>query len=280
MVVEYLSAREVKLAELRLLDAFDSYCRENGLRYSLAYGTLLGAVRHKGFIPWDDDVDVVMPVDDYKRFCAEFPGHCETDASRITIASRFNFRGPDAIPFEKLVDPNIAVKSGHIESSIREFVWLDIFPVASFSSEGEGRKIIEAVTRYKHLYQASRWSSSQPGPVGRLKAFAGCIARRTPLQQWSLKKMVGLLEDCTFASGGYVANIGWPVYGQRELVPGGLFDDLVEYTFEGKRYYGFGDFDCYLSSIYGDYMTLPPVNKRVSHELKAWHVGNQDGLMG
>lgn len=73
MSTEYLSMQEVKEAELRLLRIFDSYCRENKLRYSLSAGTLLGAVRHKGFIPWDDDIDVVMPVEDYRRFLAEFP---------------------------------------------------------------------------------------------------------------------------------------------------------------------------------------------------------------
>ena len=68
MTTEYLSMQEVKAAELRLLRIFDCYCRENNLRYSMGSGTLLGAVRHKGFIPWDDDLDIIMLRDEFNKF--------------------------------------------------------------------------------------------------------------------------------------------------------------------------------------------------------------------
>ena len=62
-----LELEEIKQLQLNILDVFDAFCREHGLRYQLAYGTLIGAVRHKGYIPWDDDIDLVMPIEDYKR---------------------------------------------------------------------------------------------------------------------------------------------------------------------------------------------------------------------
>ena len=234
----------MKHAELCLLGAFDAFCRENSLRYSLAYGTLLGAVRHKGFIPWDDDIDVIMPIEDYNYFRAMFPKRKGAQSSTVGLASQLNFKGKNAIPFEKVVDVSVQVKSSFIAKDIKEYVWLDIFPVVSFSNVSEAKKAVKQAERYKHLFQASRWSSNQGGAKGCIKAFAGGI--------------------------GYAANIAWPVYNERELFNANLFNELVECEFEQKRFFAFENSDAYLKALYGDYMTLPPKEKRVSHELKAW----------
>lgn len=280
MAINYLTGQEVKLAELYLLEVFDEFCRENSLRYSLAYGTLLGAVRHKGFIPWDDDIDVIMPIEDYNQFRAMFPKRNGEKSSTIKLASQFNFAGKNAIPFEKLVDASIQVKSSFIAKDIQEYVWLDIFPVVSFSDAEEGKRAVKQAERYKHLFQASRWSSGQGGVKGRIKAFAGGIARHTSLQQWSFEKLAEMAEGRAFLTDGPAANVAWPVYSERELFCASLFNELVECEFERKRFLGLADSDAYLKTLYGNYMTLPPEEKRVSHELKAWRTENSSTTFG
>lgn len=273
MTTEYLSMQEVKAAELRLLRIFDCYCRENNLRYSMGSGTLLGAVRHKGFIPWDDDIDVVMPVEDYKKFLAGFASRAGAEQSHVGLASQLNLKGPAAIPFEKLVDTSIEVKSAFIAEGILEYVWIDIFPIVSFESEAEANKAWDAAVRYKYLFQASRWSSGQAGAAGILKTFIGAIARRTPLQQWALNKLRMMTDNCSFITNGTAVNLAWAVSQSLEVFPARLFNDLVEYEFENERFFGFEDADRYLSIMYGDYMSLPPADKRIAHELKAWRIG-------
>lgn len=276
MTSDYLSMHEVKAAELGLLRIFDSYCRENNLRYSMGSGTLLGAVRHKGFIPWDDDIDVIMPIEDYKQFLAGFPAREGANCSSIRLASKSNLKGSAAIPFEKLVDTSIEVKSAYIAKSIREYVWIDIFPIVSFDNVAEANKAWKSAVRYKYLFQASRWGSGQAGIAGRLKAFFGSIAKHTSLQQWALGKLRAMTECGTFTSKGMAANLSWAVSGSLEVFPADLFNDLIEYEFENERFYGFRDADCYLSLMYGDYLTLPPVDKRITHALKAWRVTPSD----
>ena len=280
MAIEYLTMQDVKAVELQLLHVFDSFCRENKLRYSLAYGTLLGAVRHKGFIPWDDDIDVFMPIEDYKKFCTAFPHRDEANVSNIGLASQLNLKGANAIPFEKVVDTNIKVKSAYIADDIEEYAWLDIFPIVSFESEAQAKKAVKTAEFYKHLFQTSRWSSDQRGMMGVTKSLIGGIARHTRLQQWALGKISAMLEGRSFSSRDIAASISWADCGYGELFPGHLFDELEEYEFEDGRFLGFKDFDCYLSLMYGDYMALPPVDKRVSHELKAWRAALPYGLAG
>lgn len=276
MPAEYLSIQEVKNAELRLLRIFDSYCRDHNLRYSMGSGTMLGAVRHGGFIPWDDDIDVIMPIEDYRRFLAGFPTREGAEHYHVGLASQLNLKGSAAIPFEKLVDTSIEVKSAFIAEGIREFVWIDIFPIVSFDSEVEANKAWGVAVRYKYLFQASRWSSGQAGIAGCFKTVFGAIARRTSLQQWALGKLRALTDNGAFSVNGTAANLSWAVSQSLEVFPASLFGDLIEYEFENERFFGFKDADCYLSLMYGDYMTLPPADKRIAHELKAWRVDSSN----
>ena len=120
-----LSQDEIKDGEVSILRAFHEFCENNHLVYSLAYGTLIGAVRHKGFIPWDDDIDVVMPRPDYERFIGlavsgVFPEGCRVQATEVDgfIQS-----------FAKVIDPSISVKSGRNRSETKEWLWIDVFPI-------------------------------------------------------------------------------------------------------------------------------------------------------
>ena len=100
-----LTNNEIKSIELNLLLEFKRFCELNNLRYYLAYGTLLGAIRHKGFIPWDDDIDVIMPRNDYEKFIEIYV------PSKENFLLRSNKLGNFSAPFSKLVDSNTIVES-------------------------------------------------------------------------------------------------------------------------------------------------------------------------
>lgn len=213
-----------------------------------------------------------MPVEDYRKFLKSFGSRAGAELSHVKLASQLNSKVSAAIPFEKLVDTSIEVKSAFIAEGIREYVWIDIFPIVSFESEAEANKAWDAAVRYKHLFQASRWSSGQPGVAGCFKTVFGTIARHTPLQQWALGKLRTMTDNGSFSTIGTAANLAWAVSQSLEVFPASLFSNLVEYEFENERFFGFEDADRYLSIMYGDYMSLPPADKRIAHELKAWRV--------
>lgn len=216
MPAESLSMHYVKESELRLLRIIDSYFRENELRYSLSVGTLLGAARHKSSIPWGDDIDVCMPVKDYRRLLAEFPSRVGAEHSCIGLASQLNFKGSAAIPLEKLVDASIELKSAYIVEGICEYLPIGIFPIASLVREAEANKVWDAAVRFKHLFQASRWSLGQLWVVGLIKTVLGTIARHTSLQHWVLGRLRALTDSGSFSTIGFAADLSRAVGSSLE----------------------------------------------------------------
>lgn len=120
-----LNLNEIKAVELNILKQFDQFCKNNNLRYYLAGGTLLGAIRHKGFIPWDDDIDVCMNRPDYERLLNEFPQN--NDNSNLQICD-IKYKNFDA-PFCKIVANNTRVRNKFLGNLANSKLWIDVFPV-------------------------------------------------------------------------------------------------------------------------------------------------------
>ena len=118
-----MQLREIKDIELDILIAFNKFCQDNNLKYYLSGGTLLGAIRHKGFIPWDDDIDVCMPRPDYERLMKIFP-NIYMNKYKLKTISRKNF----ICPFAKIIDINTRVDFKYL-NNIDKNLWLDIFPI-------------------------------------------------------------------------------------------------------------------------------------------------------
>lgn len=114
-----LTAEEIKIKEIDMLLELHCFCIKNNLRYYISGGTLLGAIRHKGFIPWDDDIDVCMPRNDYQILLEKF----FSDKKNLRLITSFD------IPFAKIVDLNISINSKFDLSKSKKFLWIDIFPV-------------------------------------------------------------------------------------------------------------------------------------------------------
>ena len=263
--MEELSLREIQLVELSLLCDFDRICRAHGLKYTLAYGTLLGAVRHGGFIPWDDDLDVLMPRPDYERLYSIF-----SDRKGVPIyLSRTEDRGKDIVyPFMKILVTRYKIAVPGIREV--ENIWLDVFPVDGIPSDEKKYKKLKKKQRfYKRVVYFNNLTDSAYY-VGRMKLFLPIFrlfAKMYTLKRAASNSRKWALKYPYFGSG-YCGGATLSANIDEEKYPEGFFENIKETEFEGKKFFSVADTDFYLRTNYGDYMSLPPESERVNHRFK------------
>lgn len=267
--MEWLSHTELQAAELNILIFFDHFCKTHGLRYSLAGGTLLGAVRHKGFIPWDDDIDVMMPRPDFEKFIELF--------SETQNQSFFLYSGESPkYPFAKLLSRDIAVQREGINDVPN--LWIDIFPVDGLPEDEERiRKIYKKNRFYIKIICFAMWKSLKEyrGRQNKLKAFLITIFVKIYGVKRACQSLDKLAKKIPYGSTKKMGIIAWGMYGPGEKMPLSGFDAPVQVDFEGYKFMAVSCWHEYLSGIYGNYMQLPPEEKRVAHDLKAYRINSQ-----
>lgn len=264
---------QVKQVEYALLCKIDDVCSKEGISYSLVGGTLLGAVRHKGFIPWDDDIDIAMPRADYEHFFEYCKTH-DCDFEGFCAESNPAYGGLSG----KVFDPRTRIEDPfEPRGDYKMGVFVDVFPIDGLGNSLEdARRLFEKETLTKAIQVASNWGrytrSLTHGIWYELPRFLLFAATR-PLNPNSIsvslnKHYSGLSLNCC-AYGGILQGS----YGSREIMPSSVFLRYVPMIFEDRLFPVFEKYDKYLTNIYGDYMTLPPVERRVSrHEFKAYWI--------
>lgn len=269
--MRYMTTDEIKEAELSMLVEFDEICRREGLRYSLAGGTLLGAVRHHGFIPWDDDVDLSMPRPDFERLLA-LAGDADALPEGRSLAA---YSGNLGYPvFAKYVDDEVAVDA-HYEDGMGR-LWMDVTPVDGLPGNmsevarifGRARRCQRSLMFCKADLHEGRTSTRRL-----LKRIFIPLANAARVPSRAAKELDGLARSCAFGSTEWVGCVAWGLYGPGERYPLSGWEDMARLPFEGHEFPAISCWDGYLRGIYGDYMRLPPEEKRVNHEMRAWHVG-------
>ena len=267
--MKYLTSEEIHVVLLDILSEFDRICREHDLKYSLAYGTLLGAIRHKGFIPWDDDVDVVMPRPDYERFY-ELIRSGEAALSKHFVLSED--RGKKAVyPFLKLMDDRFSIKcSTHIEVP---YLFIDIFPLDGMPDlppeqlKKMHRKelIYNGITSICKWYIPNHWWGYLLYVVG-FWFYLGVMCYG---QARAINKLKKLLLKYPYEEHDKVDCRAWGM--TVDTVPRAYFDSFEEVDFAGRKFFVISSWDEQLTVRYGDYMTPPPPNKRRSdHSFKIY----------
>lgn len=260
--LETISLQKMRSIQLGLLSYIKEICVEHDLRYSLCGGTLIGAIRHKGYIPWDDDIDVLLPRPDYdvllKILCKQ----------RKYLLLSSECRDDYYYNFAKLVDKStILIEIAEGFPKINDYgVYIDIYPIDGCPKYRWQQKIhVAMLSRYANMRYQCFIAGSQNSKRGiamyfREKYHEYCLSKGW--KYWHKKSLMLMLkyrfEDSEYA--GYCLGVG----KEKEILPKHKYLLFTTAQFEGESYSVLSD-DAYLSSVYGNYMQLPPVEKQVSH---------------
>lgn len=255
-----ISDTAVKEIELNLLLELDEFCNKHGLKYALDGGTLIGAIRHKGFIPWDDDIDVVMPYPDYLRLIELFKedGNKYNGELKAGIDAGFHYA--------KFCDKRTIVKVLHRSDDKLYGVWVDIFPMYSIDDDdATAQKDIDKILFYERRSWRYMGTRNYHTPIRRLYHM---ITNRAVLQYY-FKKIDKVVNKFPY---GTTNRIRFTPVVSRKLCPANNdhFDNRIKLEFEGYKFFAPRDYDAYLTGMYGDYMKLPPIDQRINHKIEAY----------
>ena len=265
---------EIKQCGFEVLCGVKQVCEAYGLRYSLTGGTLIGAVRHQGFIPWDDDIDIMMPRPDYDRFIEAakdrdwgFDLHCaELDGKDYWY------------PFAKACHRKTRLQErGIAETGVSLGVYVDIFPVDGAGNTLAGAKLRTMVFQFLHgLKVTSNWTCYRRSKLRKWyyePARYVCYLLSRLLGRCRIDGMLNrFLRGKTFDRSAFAGRLVGD-YGSREIMPKALFESVSPVIFAGEQFDAVTDYDTFLRELYGDYMQLPPEEKQVTHhEFEAYWV--------
>ena len=271
-----LTQQEIRARLVQMLDDLLAYCNKHGLTCFLVGGTLLGAIRHKGFIPWDDDIDVGIPRDDYE----ELRELARTEPIGGHYAFAFGDDGSYSSPYGQMIDLDTRLRRASteylLESAVTAHLYIDIFPVDGYPDTAEETKrFIRRVTflRKAVKYSRSKFGRGTSGFRTILKFFPVFVTHLLG-NRFLVRRMVREASKYPYESANYIGISANALYGVGERYRKDEAFPLIEVPFEGKQYPAVACYDGYLTGIYGNYMELPPEEKRKSHHIQVYRKVN------
>ena len=272
---KFLDIREIQLEEKKILDIVVDFLDKNNIDYFLYAGTLLGAVRHKGFIPWDDDIDIGMTRKNYDKLQKIIKDNNKLNDNvffHSYEAKNLN------MPFTKVYNHKIEIFDWRYNDKYEKYLWIDIFPIDSLPDEQTTIEIFKKRDFWKKIMMYRKMS------------FKYLLANKTPFKNITklllklifnilpekiiTKKILGI-NKYRYNNTGYSGDFVWG-YGPKERMKNNIYEEYINIEFEGSYYKGLKKYHEFLTNIYGDYMKLPPKKNRITHSFKAWRVDENE----
>lgn len=259
---------ELRLIQMDILSHVDRVCRENNIKYSISGGTLIGAVRHKGYIPWDDDIDIMLAREEYEKLVTVMSNHCTDDTYTIVthdIDSGFIY------PYAKVVD-NRTIMHENILGCKDYGVYIDVFPIDLIPND---EKICDQIfCQMKRLYNMLTLKRLKLSPARSFWKNSTIVISQFLLMpfsnDWIIRKMEEKAKKSARLDSTRRCCLVWG-YGRKEIVPASVHQSHIDLPFEDRTYMAVADYHTYLTNLFGDYMQLPPESKRIPHhDFLAW----------
>lgn len=258
-----ITNNELKQLQLEILKEIDTFCDNNNLCYYLVGGTLIGAIRHKGFIPWDDDVDIMMPRQDYEKLISSYN---KTDNPKYQIVSIESTKGY-YLPYAKMIHLDTVLYE-KVSNPIPIGVFIDIFPMDSMPCNyEEACQFFDKVGKYRRILTLKNLAVSKNRSLFKnLIIILSHIILSIYPRHILLKKL-----DCVSRSfeketnSSLICDVSVATYGYREILKREWLYPAKECDFEHLIVKVPNDYHRVLSHFFGDYMKLPPIEQQVSH---------------
>ncbi len=274
MLSENLDLQKIQISCIDTLKDVAEICEDNDLSYYLCAGTLLGAVRHKGFIPWDDDVDLMMPRRDYDRLIEIANEKLNSNHRLIHYSKEKNLSEINAHHVQ-VVDTNIKLLREWTVNQKTICCWIDIFPV-----DGMPKGKLASLIHYyhfkfwKYIYQLSRFEDCVNVVKDRPQyqiALLNVLKKFNPFHQIdsvkALYKMEKIAKKYDVDRSERVCCF-YGLHNKKEILKTEWFANKIRLTFEDGDYWGPERYDDFLRNYYGDYMVIPKEEDRLSHNFK------------
>ncbi len=262
-----LSTKEIQDLSLDILEDIHQFCKSNGIKYSLAYGSLIGAIRHHGFIPWDDDIDIFMPRQEYERFCQSY----RSDKYKLICESNpgYYLNYGRVYDYRKTTIKTKLPFADHYDGG----VWVDVFPMDGADDNHD--RFVEKMRKLQRCWYLQLRYRNALGPVRNIfeapnvKDFCILLTLKLffPIKKKLMEVNTILRKEARQYAFGETSR--WSDFccinvkdNNYHLVQ--EFDEVSEVEFDGHKAFILNGYDHVLRRRYGDYMQLPPENQRKS----------------
>lgn len=262
-----MTLQELKNCSLNILKYLDQICRENDIRYSLGYGTLLGAVRHQGFIPWDDDVDIMLLRPEYERLISILK--TKKEFKLLCFNDKYEYR----YYFAKLCDPSTKVISFEKYGDDPEMgIYVDIFPIDGLPDTSEERKIFaEKAQQLAHKMELSM-NKTYARSIIHSHAYAKRILKYPAHLKTKMEKNYFMrqrefnryIQQYSVSTHQYCGLFD-DIAGDHGVFHTAWFEHFEDIEFEGGDFQAISGYDDFLKAEYGNYMKFPPKEQQITH---------------